>query len=173
MTEMQPTPGRPFEGGPEPRFGAVAPPGGSSAGGTSAAPGAEGEAASEQVHNVGKLLRVGGMLREMLDESRRDSLDADARRRAEALLARCIEELKGAVSPDLGTELDRINLPFAGEVPSQSELRLTQAQLVGWFEGLFHGMQATLMGQQMGGQVPHPLRRQGPAQPDARPGQYL
>lgn len=128
---------------------------------------------TELVHNVGKLLRVGGMLREMLDESRRDSLDAEARRRATGLLGRCIAELKEAISADLGEELDRINLPFAAEVPTQSELRLTQAQLVGWFEGLFHGMQATLMGQQMGQAVPHPLRRPGPAGPEARPGQYL
>jgi hypothetical protein len=144
-------------------------------------PGTEGDpdeaGATEQVHNIGKLLRVGGMLREMLDEARRDSLDTEARRRALALLDRCITELKGAISADLGAEVDRINLPFAGEVPTQAELRLTQAQLVGWFEGLFHGMQATLMGQQMGQQagqgVPHPLRRQGPVVPDPRPGQYL
>lgn len=171
MNAMEPASGRPLEGGSGPRFGAVAPPGGDTA-----APGRESDGATEQVHNVGKLLRVGGMLREMLDEARRDSLDADARRRAQALLARCIEELKGAISPDLGAELDRLNLPFAAEVPTQSELRLTQAQLVGWFEGLFHGMQATLMGQQMGGQVPHPLRRQGQPgapPPDSRPGQYL
>ncbi|MGH2717342.1 MAG: proteasome activator [Actinomycetota bacterium] len=167
MSEIQPAGGQPLEGVASPRFGAIAPPGGSAAATGST------EDTTEQVSNVGKLLRVGGMLREMLDESRRDSLDADARRRAQALLGRCIDELKEAMSPDLGAELDRINLPFAGEVPSQSELRLTQAQLVGWFEGLFHGMQATLMGQQMGGQVPHPLRRQGTPQPDPRPGQYL
>lgn len=146
-------------------------------------PGSEspGDSATEQVHNVGKLLRVGGMLREMLDETRRDSLDQDARRRAVDLLGRCVTELKEAISPDLQAELDRVNLAFAAEPPSQSELRLTQAQLVGWFEGLFHGMQATLMGQQMGsmmgqGGVPHPLRRPGQPGapgPDTRPGQYL
>lgn len=139
---------------------------------------AEGETATEQVHNVGKLLRVGGMLREMLDETRRDSPDPDARRRGADLLARCITELKGAISPDLQAELDRVSPSFGGEPPSPSELRLTQAQLVGWFEGLFHGMQATLMGQQMGsmtgqGGVPHPLRRPGSPGPDTRPGQYL
>ena len=77
------------------------------------------------------------------------------------------------ISPDLQSELDRVNLAFGGEVPTQSELRVTQAQLVGWFEGLFHGMQATLMGQQMAGQVPHPMRRPGPPPPESRPGQYL
>ena len=131
---------------------------------------------TEQVHNIGKLLRVGGMLREMLDETRRESLDAEARRLAVALLARAIAELKQAISPDLQSELDRVHLDFPGDVPSQSELRLTQAHLVGWFEGLFHGMQATLMGQQMGapGQVPHPMRRPGPPPQDQRPpGQYL
>ena len=131
---------------------------------------------TEQVHNLGKLLRVGGMLREMLDETRRESLDAEARRVAVDLLARAIAELKEAISPDLQTELERVHPDFSGEVPTQSELRLTQAQLVGWFEGLFHGMQATLMGQQMGaaGQVPHPMRRPGAPSPDQRaPGQYL
>jgi len=131
---------------------------------------------SELVHNIGKLLRVGGMLREMLDETRRESLDAEARRLAVDLLARAITELKGAISPDLQTELDRIHRGVASDAPTQSELRLTEAQLVGWFEGLFHGMQATLMGQQMQGpgQVPHPMRRPGPPPPDQRaPGQYL
>ena len=131
---------------------------------------------TEQVHNIGKLLRVGGMLREMLDETRRESLDAEARRLAVDLLARALAELKEAISPDLQSELDRIHLGFPGDIPTQSELRLTEAHLVGWFEGLFHGMQATLMGQQMGapGQVPHPMRRPGSPPPDQRaPGQYL
>lgn len=133
---------------------------------------------SEQVHNIGKLLRVGGMLREMLDETRRESLDTEARRLAVDLLARAITELKGAISADLQAELDRIHLGFSDAVPTQSQLRLSQAELVGWFEGLFHGMQATLMGQQMGGgppgQVPFPMRRPGQPQQDQRaPGQYL
>jgi hypothetical protein len=132
---------------------------------------------TEQVHNIGKLLRVGGMLREMLDETRRESLDAEARRLAVELLARAITELKGAISPDLQAELDRIHFAFSDDIPSQSQLRLSQAELVGWFEGLFHGMQATLMGQQMGGmpgQVPHPMRLPGQPQQDQRaPGQYL
>lgn len=132
--------------------------------------------ATEQVHNVGKLLRVGGMLREMLEETRRESLDTDGRRRAVILLGKALTELKDAISPDLQAELSRINVPFDGDVPTTSELRITQGQLVGWFEGLFHGMQATLMGQQMGGggQVPHPLRRPGgPPMPEPRQGQYL
>jgi hypothetical protein len=144
--------------------------------GAPAASSADAPEGTEQVHNIGKLLRVGGMLREMLDETRRESLDAEARRLGVDLLARAIAELKEAISPDLQREMDRVHLGFAGDVPSQSELRLTQAQLVGWFEGLFHGMQATLMGQQMGaqGQVPHPLRRPGAPPPDQRPtGQYL
>jgi hypothetical protein len=129
---------------------------------------------AEQVHNIGKLLRVGGMLREMLDETRRESLDAEARRVAVDLLARAIGELKEAISPDLQTELERIHQGFSVEIPTQSELRLVQAQLVGWFEGLFHGMQATLMGQMGAGQVPHPMRRPGGPPPDQRaPGQYL
>src|SRR6266568_5307550 len=86
---------------------------------------------TEQVHNVGKLLRVGGMMREMLDETRRDSLDQEARRRAVVLLEKSLSELKEAISPDLQTELDRVNVGFDDEVPTQSELRMTQAQLVG------------------------------------------
>lgn len=138
----------------------------------------EGDAeATEQVHNIGKLLRVGGMLREMLDETRRESLDTDGRRRAQDLLARALTELKDAISPDLQAELDRVNMAFTGEVPTQSELRISQSELVGWFEGLFHGMQATLMGQQLaagqGGPVPHPMRRPGPQRPEPGQGQYL
>jgi hypothetical protein len=127
----------------------------------------------ELVHNLGKFLRVGGMMREMLDEARRESLDEEGRRRAQELLEHCITELKDAISSDLQEELDRINLAFAREIPTQSELRISQAQLVGWFEGLFHGMQASLMGQQIGAQVPHPMRRPGPPPSEPRSGQYL
>ena len=143
--------------------------------GLGASAGSDQPEGTELVHNVGKLLRVGGMMREMLDETRRDSLDQEARRRAVVLLEKSLSELKEAISPDLQTELDRVNVAFEDEVPTQSELRLTQAQLVGWFEGLFHGMQATIMGQQMSGQaaVPHPMRHPGPPQPDHGPGQYL
>src|SRR5205807_6750968 len=94
---------------------------------------------TEQVHNIGKLLRVGGMLREMLDETRRESLDAEARRVAVDLLARAIAELKEAISPDLQTELERVHPDLSGQVPTQSELPLPPAQLAGGFEGLFHG----------------------------------
>src|SRR5437899_10273321 len=94
----------------------------------------------ELVQNIGKLLRVGGMMREMLDETRRDSLDQECRRRAQELLARCVAELKGAISPDLQSELDRVNLALGGAVPPQSAPRLTQAQLGGSLVGLLHGM---------------------------------
>jgi hypothetical protein len=83
--------------------------------GPQAASGADPPEGTEQVHNLGKLLRVGGMLREMLDETRRESLDAEARRVAVDLLARAVAELKEAISPDLQTELERVHHEFSGE----------------------------------------------------------
>jgi len=57
---------------------------------------------------------------------------------------------KEPVPPELVDELERLSLPFTEEdLPSDAELRIAQAQLVGWLEGLFHGIQTTLFAQQM------------------------
>ncbi|MGH2706847.1 MAG: proteasome activator [Actinomycetota bacterium] len=127
----------------------------------------------EVIEHPGKLLRMGGVVREMLEEARRAPLDEEGRMRARDMLRRCIIEIKSALDDGLRKELERITLPFGKEVPTQSELRIAQAQIVGWFEGLFHGMQAALMGQQMAAQMGPPFRR-SPSQQEGRgPSQYL
>ena len=102
----------------------------------------------EQVTRPTKLIRIASMVRSMLDEVRRAPLDDAGRKRLREIHERSIVELEGVLSPDLQQELDDVVLPFTDETPSESELRLAQAQLVGWLEGLFHGIQATLFTQQ-------------------------
>ena len=103
---------------------------------------------TEQVTRPTKLIRIASMVRTMLEEVRRAPLDDEGRRRLRAIHERSIHELEGVLSPDLTRELSEVVLPFTSETPSDSELRLAQAQLVGWLEGLFHGIQATLFTQQ-------------------------
>ncbi len=133
---------------------------------------------AEYVSEPAKVMRVGSMIKQLLEEVRTTELDGPGRERLRAIYETSITELGSALSPDLRDELERLALPFdEGVVPSDVELRLAQAQLVGWLEGLFHGIQATLFAQQlaarqqledMRGQLP---RRPGPA--PARPGTYL
>jgi hypothetical protein len=103
---------------------------------------------SEQVTQPTKLIRIASMVRSMLDEVRRAPLDDAGRRRLREIHDRSIEELDSVLSPDLQKELTEVVLPLTSDTPSESELRLAQAQLVGWLEGLFHGIQATLFTQQ-------------------------
>jgi hypothetical protein len=99
-----------------------------------------------------KLIRIASMTRAMLDEVRHAPLDEAGRRRLLEIYNRTIDELREVVSEDLKAELDEIFLPLTSEVPSESELRVAQAQLVGWLEGLFHGIQASLVSQQLAAQ---------------------
>jgi hypothetical protein len=92
------------------------------------------------------------MTKQLLDEVRQAPLDAASRARLRDIYDTSIRELAEGLSPDLAAELDRLALPFESDVPSESELRVAQAQLVGWLEGLFHGIQATLFAQQMAAQ---------------------
>ena len=112
------------------------------------------------------------------------SLDEASRTRLREIYEQSVRELAGALSPDLAAELDRMALPFDESVPSEAELRIAQAQLVGWLEGLFHGIQATLLAQQMAaraqleemrqrGPAARPGRRAPTARPGHRPGTYL
>ena len=89
------------------------------------------------------------MVRSLLDEARRAPLDDAGRRALKEIHERSIHELEEILSPDLRQELEEVTLPFSSDTPSESELRIAQAQLVGWLEGLFHGIQATLFTQQM------------------------
>jgi len=103
---------------------------------------------TEQVTSPTKLIRIASMVRTMLDEVRRAPLDDAGRRRMREIHEKSLEALEGVLSPDLRQELTEVVLPLTSETPSESELRLAQAQLVGWLEGLFHGIQATLFTQQ-------------------------
>jgi Protein of unknown function (DUF2587). len=102
----------------------------------------------EQVSRPTKLIRIAAMVRSLLDEARRAPLDDAGRRRLREIHERSVHELEGILSDDLRTELAEVTLPFTSETPTESELRIAQAQLVGWLEGLFHGIQATLFTQQ-------------------------
>lgn len=112
----------------------------------------DGGQGQEQVSRPTKLIRIASMVRNMLEEVRRAPLDDAGRRALREIHERSIHELEDVLSQDLKEELCEVVLPFKGDAPSESELRLAQAQLVGWLEGLFHGIQATLFTQQMSAQ---------------------
>ena len=112
------------------------------------AAGDDAEQSGEQISSPTKLIRIASMVRNMLDEVRRAPLDDAGRRRLREIHEKSLEELEGVLSPDLRRELTEVVLPFNSDAPTESELRLAQAQLVGWLEGLFHGIQATLFTQQ-------------------------
>ena len=135
------------------------------------------EDASEQISSPTKLIRIASMVRTMLDEVRRAPLDDAGRRRLAEIHEKSLQELESVLSPDLRQELADVVLPLTSDAPTESELRLAQAQLVGWLEGLFHGIQATLFTQQAAaqGQLDQMRRRaidQGPGAPTG-PSGYL
>ena len=105
----------------------------------------------EAVEEPAKVMRIGSMIKQLLEEVRSAELDGPARGRLKAIYDSSIQEVGAALSPDLRAELERVAIPFgdATQPPSDAELRVAQAQLVGWLEGLFHGIQATLFAQQM------------------------
>jgi hypothetical protein len=106
----------------------------------------------EQVARPTKLIRIASMVRSLLDEARRAPLDDAGRKLLKDIHERSIHELEDILSDDLRTELADVTMPFASESPTDAELRIAQAQLVGWLEGLFHGIQATLFTQQVAAQ---------------------
>jgi hypothetical protein len=137
--------------------------------------GDETQAAQEQVTRPTKLIRIASMVRNMLEEVRRAPIDDAGRKALREIHERSIRELEGVLSPDLREELCEVVLPFKDEAPTESEVRLAQAQLVGWLEGLFQGIQATLFTQQMAaqGQFDEMRRRaieSGQPPPQAPPG---
>jgi hypothetical protein len=139
------------------------------------------EPTAETITEPAKLLRIASMVRELLEETRHASMDEAGRTRLVEIYHRSVEELGGSVSPDLKQELEELVPPLDG-VPSESEMRVAQAQLVGWLEGLFHGIQAAMFAQQMAArQQFEEIRRRGlmaqnpqQEQPGGPPrGQYL
>ena len=139
---------------------------------------------TDMVEQPAKVMRIGTMIKQLLEEVRAAPLDDASRNRLRDIHAASIRELEEGLSPELRDELERITLPFTeGETPSDAELRIAQAQLVGWLEGVFHGIQTALFAQQMAAraQLEEVRRRalpggQSAAQaPEMRPGggQYL
>jgi hypothetical protein len=133
---------------------------------------------TESIERPGKLLRIGSMVKQLLEEVRSAPLDEASRGRLREIYEQSIRELADGLSPDLVAELDRISIPFDSPTPSEAELRIAQAQLVGWLEGLFHGIQATLVAQQVAAraQLDEMRQRSLPQGPDpsaGRPGTYL
>jgi hypothetical protein len=105
---------------------------------------------TEMVEQPAKVMRVGSMIRQLLEEVKAAPLDEKSRARLKEIHTSSIKELEDGLAPELVEELERLSLPFADdELPSESELRIAQAQLVGWLEGLFHGIQTMLFAQQM------------------------
>jgi len=135
----------------------------------------------ESVEHPAKVMRIGSMVKQLLEEVRTAGLDEPSRSRIKEIYEQSVREVAASLSPDLAAELDRMALPFEDDsVPSEAELRVAQAQLVGWLEGLFQGIQATLFAQQMAARAQlEEMRQRGlppgpPAEgPPARPGTYL
>ncbi len=141
---------------------------------------------TETIQSPAKVLRIGSMVKELLEEVRRAPLDEQGRTRMKEIYETSVRELADGVSDDLKEELGRVTFPFSeGEVPTGDELRVAQAQLVGWLEGLFHGIQAAMFAAQqmaMGraggpGGPPRGLPTgpggQSPSPDFGRPGNYL
>ncbi len=138
-------------------------------------PGATKEPETDYISQPAKVMRIGGMVKTLLDEARAAPLDEAGR--ARELADRGLVDLakSGALSADLGEELGRMALPFSAEIPTESELRVAQAQLVGWLEGLFHGIQASIFAQQAAAaaQLEKMRDRSLPAGGEPRAGTYL
>ncbi len=134
----------------------------------------ETERDGEFVQHPAKVMRIGSMIKQLLEEVRTAPLDEKSRARLKEIYETSIRELAEGLSPDLGQELATLTTPFSDDAPSESELRIVQAQLVGWLEGLFHGIQATLFAQQMAEKQMEELRRRSlPAPAQDRSGTYL
>ena len=132
----------------------------------------------ESVSEPAKVLRIGSMVKTLLEVGRQAPVDEKSRTRLREIYEQSIHDLSEGLSPDLVAELERMALPFDEGAPSESELRIAQAQLVGWLEGLFHGIQATLMSQQMAARSQlEEIRQRGLPQAgessSPRPGAYL
>ena len=140
-------------------------------------------AVSETVEQPAKVMRMASMIKQLLDEVRLAALDEPGRNRLKEIYETSVKELSSGLSPDLAAELTRVATPFTVDTPRQAELRIAQAQLVGWLEGLFHWIQATMFAQQMAvrAQAEEAQRRGLPGRPmpfeDQRgedpPGTYL
>jgi hypothetical protein len=148
---------------------------------------------TELVEQPAKVMRIGAMIRQLLEEVKSAPLDEASRARLADIYESSIKELEDGLAPELVEELERLSLPFSSETPSEAELRVAQAQLVGWLEGLFHGIQTAIYAQQVAaraqleqmrralppgalsdhGQMPQPGHRGQPGEEPGRGGMYL
>jgi hypothetical protein len=148
---------------------------------------------AELVEQPAKVMRIGGMIRQLLEEVKSAPLDEASRTRLAGIYASSITELEAGLAPELVEELERLSLPFSSDTPSEAELRIAQAQLVGWLEGLFHGIQTAIYAQQVAaraqleqmrralppGSIPDDAQMPGPGRPSpsaeeqGRGGMYL
>src|SRR6476661_1308320 len=135
--------------------------------------GDEQQGVGSMVEQPAKVMRIGTMIKQLLEEVRAAPLDEASRARLKEIHKRSIEELEDGLAPELRDELERLSLPFTEDgVPSDAELRIAQAQLVGWLEGLFHGIQTALFAQQMAARQQLEQMRQGALPPGVSvPGQ--
>jgi hypothetical protein len=138
--------------------------------------GDDGPSVTDLVEQPAKVMRIGSMIKQLLEEVRAAPLDDASRVRLREIHRSSIKELEQGLAPELVTELERLALPFSEQtVPSDAELRIAQAQLVGWLEGLFHGIQTALFAQQMAAQAQLeqmrralPMGQGGPGAPQAQ-----
>ncbi|HEY8451543.1 MAG: bacterial proteasome activator family protein [Micromonosporaceae bacterium] len=131
----------------------------------------EREDLAKLVEQPAKVMRIGSMIKQLLDEVKSAPLDEAGRQRLKEIHQRSIRELEQGLAPELTDELDRLTLPFSEDgAPSEAELRIAQAQLVGWLEGLFHGIQAALVAQQMAARIQLDQMRGRAALPSGVPG---
>jgi len=146
--------------------------------------GDDGKSLTDLVEQPAKVMRIGTMIKQLLEEVRAAPLDDASRNKLREIHRTSIAELEDGLAPELRDELERLTLPFTEDgIPSDAELRIAQAQLVGWLEGLFHGIQTALFAQQMaarqqleqmrGGQGALPPGVGGPRGGGAGTGQYL
>ena len=134
--------------------------------------GDEPRSVADLVEQPDKVMRIGSMIRQLLDEVKSAPLDEASRTRLREIHQASIKELEQGLAPELVEELERLSLPFAQETPSESELRIAQAQLVGWLEGLFHGIQTAIYAQQMASRAQlEQMRRALPAGHGGHPAQ--
>jgi len=148
---------------------------------------------TDLVEQPAKVMRIGSMIRQLLEEVKAAPLDEAGRKRLAGVLHTSLDELKDGLAPELDDELGRLVQPFDSGTPTESELRIAQAQLVGWLEGLFHGIQTAIYAQQMAARAqleqmrralpggpasgaPHPTDPHAPGvedQPGGSSGMYL
>jgi len=153
MTESRPDPQDTTETD-DPRVVVLGPDGMATAGGRhTAEPSGEDEAAERHITDLveqpAKVMRIGSMIRQLLEEVKSAPLDEASRARLAGIHRSSIKELEAGLAPELIDELERLSLPFSSDTPSEAELRIAQAQLVGWLEGLFHGIQTAIYAQQV------------------------